>query len=178
MRRLLKPLWIVLALVFVFEAWLWDRLQPVVARLVARIPLPDLKAWIQRQVEPLPPFATLIVFVVPHAVTFATESALLWAFADVWWLVLAVLVMAKVIGVGLAAFLFQATKPKLMQMAWFAWLYDRVMRALAWAHGLADPYIAAVRAWVRGLRALILQEGGGRVWRMIRAIRARARRSA
>ena len=31
MRRLLKPLWILLALVFLFEAWLWEHLRPLVA---------------------------------------------------------------------------------------------------------------------------------------------------
>ena len=35
MNRLLKPLWVLLALVFLFEAWLWDQLAPLVARLEA-----------------------------------------------------------------------------------------------------------------------------------------------
>ena len=34
MRRLLRPLWILLALVFLFEAWLWERLKPVVGWFV------------------------------------------------------------------------------------------------------------------------------------------------
>jgi hypothetical protein len=39
MRRLLRPLWVLLALVFLFEAWLWD-LRPIVA-------------WLRRQVAPI-----------------------------------------------------------------------------------------------------------------------------
>ena len=34
MRRLLRPLWLLLALVFLFEAWLWSHLAPVVAWVV------------------------------------------------------------------------------------------------------------------------------------------------
>jgi len=42
MRRLLRPLWVLLALIFLVEAWLWDRVEPVIARVVALIPLPRL----------------------------------------------------------------------------------------------------------------------------------------
>jgi hypothetical protein len=31
MRRLLRPILILLALLFVFEAWLWTHLEPIVA---------------------------------------------------------------------------------------------------------------------------------------------------
>jgi hypothetical protein len=41
-RYLLRPFWILLALLFLLEAWLWDHLQPLVARLVALIPLARL----------------------------------------------------------------------------------------------------------------------------------------
>jgi hypothetical protein len=34
MRRLLHPFLVLLALIFLFEAWLWERLAPVVAWLV------------------------------------------------------------------------------------------------------------------------------------------------
>ena len=35
MRRLLQPVWFLLALIFLVEAWLWVHLQPVVARVLA-----------------------------------------------------------------------------------------------------------------------------------------------
>lgn len=171
MRRLLKPLWIFLALLFIAEEWLWSHLEPVVARLVALIPLHALKLRVAAFVERLPPYMTLVVFVVPHAVTFLTETTLIWLFRDTWWVVATVLVMAKFIGVALAAFLFQATREKLMQMAWFARGYDIVMRGLAWAHDLADPYIAPVREWIATLRR------DGEIWRMVRAIRERVRKA-
>ena len=43
-RRLLRPFLILLALVFLIEAWLWRHLGPIVAWIVARLPLRSLKA--------------------------------------------------------------------------------------------------------------------------------------
>ena len=33
MARLFQPLWVLLALIFLVEAWLWDHLEPIVARV-------------------------------------------------------------------------------------------------------------------------------------------------
>ena len=43
MRRLARPFWVILALLFLLEAWLWDHLQPVVARIVGIIPWGRIK---------------------------------------------------------------------------------------------------------------------------------------
>ena len=68
MRRLLKPLWVLLALVFLFEAWLWEHLKPVVGWFVDKIPWDAFKARLAAGIERLPPLATLLVFLVPvHA---------------------------------------------------------------------------------------------------------------
>src|SRR5664279_1053652 len=39
MCRWLRTLWVILALLFLLEAWLWDHLEPIVARVVDLIPL-------------------------------------------------------------------------------------------------------------------------------------------
>ena len=61
MRRLLRPILILLALLFLLEAWLWTHLEPLVAWAVALIPLQGLKARIAAAIERLSPAATLIV---------------------------------------------------------------------------------------------------------------------
>src|SRR5262245_37172769 len=118
MRRLFRPFLVLLALVFLFEAWLWTHLAPVVASIVARIPLRAIKAAIAHWVEDLPPTA-LVVFVVPIGALLVPLK-----FLEVWMLVgghwfgaIAVLAIAKVIGVGVTAFIFDATRPKLLQLA-------------------------------------------------------------
>ena len=65
MNRLTRPLWVVLALLFLLEAWLWDHLRPIVARIVSVIPWGWVKPALVRLVDRLSPQATLVVFVVP-----------------------------------------------------------------------------------------------------------------
>ena len=65
MRRLLQPIWVLLAVIFLIEAWLWDHLEPIVAWVVALIPLQRLQAMARRRVDTLSPAMTLIVFIVP-----------------------------------------------------------------------------------------------------------------
>src|SRR5262245_66249011 len=108
MRRLFRPFLVLLALVFLFEAWLWTHLAPVAAAIVARIPLRAIKAAIADWVEDLPPTATLVVFVVPIAALLVPLT-----FLEVWMLVgghwfsaIAVLAIATVLGVGVYAFIF------------------------------------------------------------------------
>jgi hypothetical protein len=37
-RNALRPLWVILALLLLVEAWLWDHLEPIVARVVNFVP--------------------------------------------------------------------------------------------------------------------------------------------
>ena len=62
LRRLLQPVWVLLAIIFLIEAWLWDHVEPIVARVVAWIPLRALKRWLADRVDALSPAMTLIVF--------------------------------------------------------------------------------------------------------------------
>ena len=50
LRRLLQPLWVLLAIIFLIEAWLWDHLEPIVAAVVALIPLHyQVNTWAARK---------------------------------------------------------------------------------------------------------------------------------
>src|SRR5947209_12323135 len=105
MRRLLKPLWILLAQFFLIEAWLWDHLRPLVAAVVNVVAWDKLKARLAALVEWLPPWAVLIVFVIPFIVLLPLK------FLEVYYLVhrqwigaIFVLVLAKLLGLGVTAF--------------------------------------------------------------------------
>ena len=141
MRRLLKPLWILLALVFLFEAWLWEHLRPLVAWVVERIVRWDrLKARLAAAIEHLPPYPTLLVFLVPVVLLFPLKLLGLWMLAHGSWLgAMAVLALAKVVSMGVTAFIFELTRPKLLQLPWFRWFYEHMLVWLAKAHALIDP---------------------------------------
>jgi len=151
LRRILQPLWVLLALIFLIEAWLWDRLEPVVARVVAWIPLRAFKAWLADQVDALSPAMTLIVFIVPVIPLFPLKLFGLWLLANEYWLsAVVILVFAKFLGVGVAAFIFDVTRPKLLEMAWFEKLYEFVIGLRAKAKALVDPIKRRILDALRG----------------------------
>lgn len=148
MRRLLKPLWIFLALLFLFEAWLWERLAPVVAFLVRLVPLKALKARVAAAVERLPPYPSLLVFLIPVVIIlpFKLVGVALIAKGHAV-LGLCTFIAAKLVGFGATAFLYETCKSKLMQIPAFLRVYDWCQRAKAWAHRHVDPVKAALKAW-------------------------------
>ena len=173
-RYLLRPLWVVLALLFLLEAWLWDHLQPLVARLVALIPLAALKRGIARLVASLPPWAVLFVFAIPFVLMLPLKCAEVSFLARRPWLLAgAVILLVKLVGVGVTAFIFDVTRDKLMQMAWFRRLFAWVMWARDWAHAQTEPIRQRVRQLVWLLRP---QRAGTFVRRLIRLRRRAWRR--
>src|SRR6266496_1694181 len=104
LRRLLQPFWILLAIIFLIEAWLWDHLEPVVARVVALIPLRTFKQWLTERVDSLSPAMTLIVFIVPVIPLFPLKLVGLWLLTHQYWLSAGlVIVLGKLVGVGVTA---------------------------------------------------------------------------
>jgi hypothetical protein len=186
MRRALKPLWILLALVFLIEAWLWDHLRPVVAWIVDRIAWKKLQARFAAAIAHLPPYATLLIFLVPIILLFPLKLLGLWMLTHGSWLgAMAVLALAKMMSVGVTAFIFDVTRPKLLQLAWFRWLYEHMLIWLAKAHAIVDPIKARIREWSarafapirrRVRRWLWLMRPGhpGRFFRRLARIRRRA----
>jgi hypothetical protein len=170
LRRILQPLWVLLALIFLIEAWLWDHLEPIVARVVAWIPLRAFKVWLAERVDTLSPAMTLIVFIVPVIPLFPLKLVGLWLLANEYWVsAIAILVFAKFLGVGVAAFIFDVTRPKLLQMAWFEKLYDWVMALRAKARAIVDPVILRIK------EAMGADRGGwsSRLLRMVQQFRKR-----
>ena len=150
-RRLLQPVWILLAVIFLIEAWLWDHLEPIVAGVVAWIPLRAFKQWLADRVDTLSPAMTLIVFIVPVIPLFPLKMVGLWLLAHEYWIsAILTIIFAKFLGVGVAAFIFDVTRPKLLEMEWFEKLYDFVMALRAKANALVDPIRARIKHALRG----------------------------
>ncbi|BAM86434.1 conserved membrane hypothetical protein [Bradyrhizobium oligotrophicum S58] len=172
LRRLLQPFWILLAIIFLIEAWLWDHLEPIVARIVAAIPLRTLKHWLAARIETLSPALTLIVFVVPVVLLFPLKLLGMWLLMHHQWkLALVTIVFGKMVGVGITAFIFDVTRGKLLQMGWFAWLYDNVLALRRKAAALVDPVKQRVRDVVGDLLRSNTRGWSIRVLRQIQRFR-------
>jgi hypothetical protein len=172
MRRLTRPLLVLLAIIFLIEAWLWRHLEPIVELIVARIPLRALKARLAAWIETVPPPAALLVFIVPGVLLFPLKLLTLWLLTHKH-LMLGALVFtfAKLVGLGVTAFVFEATRPKLLQMAWFRWLYEHILIWLAWAHELVDPIKLRVRRVLHLLRPQRASRAVRLFWRIRRRFR-------
>ncbi len=74
------------------------------------------------------------------------------------------MVFAKFLGLGVTAFVFDLTRPKLLQMQWFAKLYEWVLALRARAAELVNPIKLRIMESMRG-------DGDGWLSRRLRTIR-------
>ena len=73
------------------------------------------------------------------------------------------LFVAKLVGLGAIAFVFDITRPKLMQLAWFARLYALMMRGLDWAHAMVDPITRRIGQYT----PMVRPRNAGRFYRVL-----------
>jgi len=172
MRRALQPLWFILAVIFLIEAWLWDHLEPVVARIVAVIPLHAFKAWLADRVARLSPAPTLLVFVAPLIVLLVPlKFAEVWLLRHHYWICAIVLIIvSKFIGMGVLAFIFDVTRSKLLQIGWFRAGYEFILDIRTRAGDIVAPVLTQIRATMGGVRS----RSSKRWLRMIQRLRSRA----
>jgi hypothetical protein len=170
-RTLTRLFWLTIALIFVVEAWLWDRLEPIVERCVALLPLRALKDLVAEQVEELSPPATLIVFAVPAALLFPLKLLAIWLIAhQQWFWALSTVLFAKLLGLGVTSFLFSVTRDKLLQMDWFRAAYEKIVEWRTLAEQLVEPFKTQIRRLVKQLQT----ESFARFWRLVTRMRRRA----
>jgi len=140
MRWLRQAFGFLVALVILFEEWGWEPLQAALERL-ARWPL---LAWLERQLQRLPPHAALAVFALPALALLPVKLGALALISRGHALDgLLLIVAAKLIGTAIVARLFVLLQPALMQLGWFArgharwtvwkayWM-ERVRASAAW----------------------------------------------
>ena len=121
-RIITAPFLIIAAAIVLFEDWLWDDL----ARLAAAIGKLPVLRQLEVLVASLPPYAALFFFLVPSTLLIPVKLIALYfvghghAIAG-----LLTIMTAKVAGTALIARLFTLTRPNLLRIVWFAWMYVR-----------------------------------------------------
>jgi hypothetical protein len=175
-RRLTRPLWLLLAAVFLLEAWLWDRLTEFGHWLRDRIPFEAFKRWVAARIEAMPPWGALLLFLIPVVAVQPLKLASLYLMTH-GHLVLGALgfVSIKIVGFGLVAFLFDLTREKLLTFGWFVWVYDQVNRLREKASAFIAPYKAALKARMAEVKARAMSMLGIVPGKPSRLARIRAR---
>lgn len=151
---------ILLAAIIVFEEWGWRPLSAALARLAEF----NVVARLEMGVRSLPPWPALAVFLVPSVLFLPLKLMALWLIAGGHAVgAMLLFAFAKVAGTALYARIFQLTQPALMQLGWFARLYNWFMpwkaaivaharQTKVWQAGVAMKHrvkTAAKVAWVR-----------------------------
>jgi len=163
----------ILALIIVFEEWGWRPLAELLS-LLARF---RIWARVEGWVASLPPYGALVVFALPSTLLFPLKLLALALLAKGQAITAAVLLGgAKVAGTAVVARIFMLTKPRLMQIGWFA-------RAYAVFTPWKDALVARVHeswAWRYGrLLKAMMKRDVKRLWAVVvprlRALAAEAR---
>jgi hypothetical protein len=182
-QKILRPLWFVLAAIFLVEAWLWDRLGHALTQLAALIPFESFKQALGRMVAWLPAPVVLLVFLIPLGVIEPFKFLGLWLIArhHLCFGLLAFFA-AKLVGLGVMAFLFEVTRAKLLSMGWFEAFFNWMMWLRQWAHDVLEPYKRSLRQTFEPIKARLREilarlESHGGLGRRLALMRARARRN-
>ena len=129
------------------------------AWVVALIPLRAFKQWLAERVDTLSPAMTLMVFIVPVIPLFPLKLIGLWLLTHEYWIsAILTIIFAKFLGVGVAAFMFDVTRPKLLEMPWFESLYEFVIDLRAKATALVEPIKLADQARPRRRGRLVIAD--------------------
>lgn len=153
MRRIKKALWVLVALAFLLEAWLWERLAPLLAWAAGLAPWVRMRVRIVAALERLPPWAALLLFAVPFLIVEPMKLVALWILAQ--GRITAAIVtfaVAQLAAAGVSVFLFDALRPKLMSIGWFAMLWGQVIRLHVWALEQTRPLRQALGEIMARLR--------------------------
>lgn len=153
---------LLVALVLLFEEWGWRPLADGLALLARYRPWARVEGWIAS----LPPYAALLVFVLPTAILLPVKLGALWLLAHGKILTAALLLaLAKIASTALLARIFMLTSPALMQLTWFFRLYSWFM---PWKDALMAPLRASwawrygrmLKAWARRAGQRAWQQAG------------------
>jgi hypothetical protein len=178
-HRLKHALLTFAAVIFLIEAWLWDK-TILLGRWAARhIPWQEFKDAVARLIARLPPYGALLLFLIPIAVIEPLKIIAVDQIAHGRLLRGALaFVVLKFVGLGLIAFVFDLTREKLLTIGWFARFYALVIYLRDKAHQFVAPYKAAVVARLSALRRSIdAAAGKGGLMGLLARLRARVRKA-
>jgi hypothetical protein len=144
---------LLLALVFLFETWVWGSMVAAARAVAAFIPWTHFQIWARGVINGLPVIVAVLLFGVPLFVSEfgAFISVVLMATGHL--LIGSTMYVAlKIVGVSLIPVIFDITREKLMTLPWFVFLYEQFERLHAMATRFVAPYRVAALGLLRRAR--------------------------
>ena len=166
--------WTALALIFLGVSWLWETFAPLVQAIIDVLPLRRLKAWAHALLEKLSPYATLLVFLIPLALSEVIKIISFVAFArGQIFAGVVIYLLAEIVRFGLAAYVWSVCRDKLLSIEWVAKFHAWLLRL----NDVAQRQITPLRAWIRqALEEAGLLGGQAGLWARVKALWRHARR--
>ncbi len=144
---------LLLATLFLIEAWVWDAFVSVARWLVALIPWAAFKARVAAWIDRLPIFVVLAIYIIPLCVIEPLKTVSVYVMATGHFAVgVIAFVVLQFLTIGVVGVIFDLTRARLLTLRWFAWAYDKVLMFHNFANQLVGPYKAAARREWRALR--------------------------
>lgn len=151
-RKLPRALVVALAVAFLFETWIWDRVVAFAMRVAALVNWAAIRAALMRVIDWLPVWVVLLMFGIPFVVAEAGAAVCVFFAATGHILAGSIgYVIVKIFGFGLVVPIFDLTRDKLLTLRWFAYLYEKMLVFHEFAQRLIAPYRQAGRRLVHEL---------------------------
>ena len=176
LRKLLKPVWFLLALLFLLEAWLWDLFVPPIRALIERIGWQHIKERLGLWLVSLPHWLIVLIFVLPDTILFPVKLGGLWLVAQGHVVIgTGIFVAAKTLSLGITVLLFELCRARLLELLWFRWIYEKIEAARLWAQMQTEPIKRELRDLIQNLRSR-LAPTRSHILRMMERLRDKMRR--
>jgi hypothetical protein len=164
-HRIRRTALLVLAMVFLTFATIWDGLIAIERMIVRLIPWTRFKQAFAVVVDFLPAPVVLLIFLVPLVIIEPLLTVCVVAMAMGYVVTGAILwIVLKVLSLALIPAIFDLTQHKLMTMPWFVVAHDKVIAWHHYADRIVAPYkhaaAALLRQWRRRAAAMATRAPG------------------
>ncbi len=145
---------LLLAVVFLFESWIWDRLVAAERWISDRIPWAEFRDRARKKFNQWPAIVSVLVFGLPFLIVEfgSTLSVILIALGRVV-VGVALYIFLKLALLTVVAVVFDLTRDKLMTLPWFVFIYEKLLALHHYAVGIVAPYREGAMRALRKFRS-------------------------
>ncbi len=156
--KILNPLIFIVALILIFEEWLWTELTRF-TRFISELPF---LAKLEFKISMLPAYPSLILLISPFLLLLPLKFLMVFLVSNGHYFVAFVLfILEKILGTALAAHLFSLTKKNVMTIAWFQRFFDKLVNLISLAKNWIKefPVYHSVRRVIEKVKARYSRSG-------------------
>ncbi len=155
-NRLKQLLCIILAVAFIIESWLWVHVRGWLRGLNRFLGLDVFDLWLRKWAETHSPYAALCLFLIPAGLILPVKIIALALIAKGRFVIgLFSVLLAKILALGAASYLFDLLRNKLLEISWFKYCYVLALRIRLWSRRLLAPLRYQISSIVFGIKSYI-----------------------